>query len=504
MRIPIDRESEVPIYRQIQQFISRQIESGVLKPGTRLPSTRDLAHSLDVSRIVVASAYADLEAQGLIYGRRGSGTFVAPLYPSAVGFKRDMLVTDWPLWQQELLSHSWDVSHQELDKLLALANRPDLISFAERIQPDPIWPVDDIRRALQVALREHDPGSALGQNNLAGYSPLRETIAQILALEGIQVFPDQVMITSGSQQALNLVAHVLLKPGDLVLVESPTYNVAIDLFRSMNVRLLSIPVDDQGMQVESIEANLGSNLPKLIYTIPTFHNPTGTCMSSQRRHELIILANRHNIPILEDDYVGNIRFEDRTEPALKSLDRVGGVIYAGTFSKLLMPSLRVGFLIASGPILNRLQAHKYVTDLVTSDLLQRALREFINLGRYHSHLRRVSLAYKQRRDAMAEALNKHLPSSHWVLPKGGGYIWLQLPSTFSSDEFFHFAIKEGVTFVPGSFFYPGQQSHSSLRLNYAINDPESIREGVRRLGVAFERFISSKGQRNENKQPNSL
>lgn len=174
-------------------------------------------------------------------------------------------------------------------------------------------------------------------------------------------------------------------------------------------------------------------------------------------------------------------------------------MYAGTFSKLLMPSLRIGFLIASGPILNRLQAHKYVTDLVTSDLLQRALREFINLGRYHSHLRRVSLAYRQRRDAMADALSQYLPASHWTLPKGGGYIWLQLPGGFSADEFFHFAIQEGATFVPGSFFYPGQQSHSSLRLNYAINDPVSIREGVRRLGVAFERFISSKGQQHDSR-----
>ena len=295
-----------------------------MEPGTQLPSNRELAQSVGVSRIVVASAYAELESQGLIYGRRGSGTFVAPIYPVTADFKRDMVVTDWPLWQQELYSHSWDASHQELDKLLSLADRPGLVSFAERIDPDPIWPIEDIRRALQVALRHHDAGTGLGKNNLAGYAPLRETIAQILILEGIQVFPDQVMITSGSQQALNLVAQVLLKPGDLVLVESPTYNVAIDLFRSMNVRLLSIPVDDQGMQVESIETNLKLNRPKLIYTTPTFHNPTGTCMSSQRRHQLVILASRYNIPILEDDYVGNLRFEGRTEPVLKSLDRTGG------------------------------------------------------------------------------------------------------------------------------------------------------------------------------------
>lgn len=493
MRIPIDKESVVPIYRQIQQFIAGQIEAGVMEPGTQLPSNRELSHLLGVSRIVVESAYAELESQGLVYGRHGSGTFVAPFYPSGAGFKRDLVLTDWPLWQQELLSHSWDASHQELDRLLSQANRPGLISFAERLDPDPIWPNDDIRRALQAALRKHEAGTGLGQNNLAGYYPLRVTIAQILILEGIPVYPEQVMITSGSQQALNLVAQVLLKPGDLVLVESPTYNVAIDLFRSMNVHLLSIPVDEQGMQVEAIEASLAQKMPKLIYTTPTFHNPTGTCLSSQRRHQLVILGSKYNIPILEDDYVGNIRFEGRSEPALKSLDRTGGVIYAGTFSKLLLPSLRIGFLIASGPIFNRLMAQKYVTDLVTSDLLQRALREFINIGRYHTHLRRVSQAYRHRRDTMADALNTELPTSRWTLPKGGGYIWLQLPDNLSSDELFHYAAQEGVTYVPGSFFFPGRKHQSYLRLNYAINEPDAIREGIHRLSIAFKQFKSVKG-----------
>jgi GntR family transcriptional regulator/MocR family aminotransferase len=500
MRIPIDKESEIPIYRQIQQYLAGQIEAGVMESGTQLPSNRELAHSLGVSRIVVESAYAELESQGLVYGRHGSGTFVAPFYPSGVGFKRDLVVTDWPLWQQELLSHSWDAGHQELDRLLSQVKCPGLISFAERINPDPIWPNEDFRRAFQVSLRKNEAGTALGQSNLAGNYPLRVTISQILILEGIPVYPEQVMITSGSQQALNLVAQVLLKPGDLVLVESPTYNVAIDLFRSLNVHMLSIPVDEQGMQVGAIEATLTQKMPKLIYTTPTFQNPTGTCMSSQRRHELVILGNKNNIPILEDDYVGNIRFEGRSEPALKSLDRTGGVIYAGTFSKLLLPSLRIGFLIASGPIFNRLLAHKYVTDLVTSDLLQRALREFINIGRYHSHLRRVCQAYRHRRDAMAEALNTDLPTSRWTLPKGGGYIWLQLPDSLSADELFHYAAQEGVTFVPGSFFFPGRKHQSYLRLNYAINEPEMIKEGIHRLSMAFKQFKSLKGNGTYGKQ----
>ncbi len=493
MRIPISKENSTPLYRQIQQFITEQIECGALVPGIRLPSNRELAKSLGVSRIVIANAYAELESQGMVYGKRGSGTFIAPQYNALAAKGKNVSPTtvDWPLWQQELLSHAWQASHQELDRLLGQANRPGLISFAERSKADPIWPIEGLRKALQAALRQEPTVIGLGHQNLAGYYPLRETIAQILTTEGIPTHPEHVMINSGSQQALNLVSRVLLKPGDVVLVESPTYNVAIDLFRSMEVRLLGIPVDEQGMQVDLVESQLQSSKVKLIYTMPTFHNPTGACMSGNRRRQLVALANRYNIPILEDDYIGNMRYEGRAEPALKSLDLGAGVIYAGTFSKLLMPSLRIGFLVASGPIFSRLLACKYVSDLVTSDLLQHALREFINVGSYHTHLRRVCQAYHQRRDAMIEALHKYFPQARWGSPKGGGYIWLQLPNDLSSDKFFHFAASEGVTFVPGSFFYPGQRTQSFLRLNYAINEQNEIQEGVRRLGVAFQKFVAN-------------
>ena len=494
MRIRLDRNGAVPLYRQIERFITEQIQNGSLVPGTRLPSNRSLAEALGISRIVVANAYAELESQGLVYGQRGSGTFVAPIYNTLGKSDADgALHTDWPVWQQELLSHAWQAGHVELDRLLASAIRPGMISFAERINPDRLWQMADLRKSFQAVMRSNGEVLGLGNNNFAGYYPLRETIAQILTTEGISTHPQEVLITSGSQQALNLVSRVLLKPGDLVLVESPTYNVAIDLFRSMDVRLVGIPVDDQGMQTERVEQVLQSTPPRLIYTMPTFHNPTGVCLNGNRRRQLISLADRYNIPILEDDYIGNMRYEGRIEPALKVLDPGGRVIYAATFSKLLMPSLRVGFLVASGPVFERLVIAKYINDLNTSDLLQKALREFITVGKYHSHLRRVSQAYRERRDVMLEALAKHMPQTSWNIPRGGGYIWLTLPDDLSTDEYFHFAAEEGVTFVPGSFFYPGQRAQSNLRLNYAIVEPDEIWEGVRRLQTAFIHFTKKKG-----------
>jgi GntR family transcriptional regulator / MocR family aminotransferase len=491
MRIPINKDLPVPLYRQIEHFIAAQIESGALAPENRLPSNRQLSESLGVSRIVVANAYAELESHGLVYSRQGSGTFVAPLYAIHTSDRNDFIsAQDWPLWQQELLSRSWQASCQDLDQLLSSVSHPDLISFAERLGADDIWPTHDFRRTFQNALRRKDGVTALGLKNISGHLSLRTAIAQIMASEGIPVSEKNILITSGSQQALNLVARVLLKPGDIVLVESPTYNVAIDLFRSIDVRLLGIPVDENGMQTERVEEIIRTTPPRLIYTQPTFHNPTGVCMSAGRRRQLVSLADRYNIPILEDDFIGNIRFEGRAEPALKSLDPGGRVIYAGTFSKLLMPSLRLGFLVASGPIFERLVACKYVTDLSTSDLLQHALVEYISVGRYHAHLKNVCTVYRERRDLMMKALRKYLPpETRWITPRGGGFIWVQLPDHVSGNRLFELAAEEGVTFIPGSYFYPGQRPQSNLRLNFTINPVERIEEGVRRLGLALERYM---------------
>ena len=218
---------------------------------------------------------------------------------------------------------------------------------------------------LQVVMRR-DGIAALDYGEPEGHMPLRITIADILASQGLQTRPENVLITAGSQQALTLVAQLLLEPGDVILVESPTYSGALNLFRALGFRIVGVPIDRQGMQVEVLEKLLQQHHPKLIYTIPTFHNPTGTSLSSVRRRQLIVLADRYNVPILEDDFVGDLRYEGRTQPALKALDPGGRVIYVSTFSKMLMPGLRVGFLVADGPVFDGLVRFKHASDLATS------------------------------------------------------------------------------------------------------------------------------------------
>ena len=491
MRIPLDRNSPVPLYQQIQQFLGEQIRSGALLPETRLPASRTLAASLGVNRITVTNAYAELEAEGLVYSRQGSGTFVAPPLVALPESKDDRTSTDdWPLWQQELLSRTWLPAQRGLDRLLESVSHPDLISFAGGIGDSQLFPADDFRKALQTVLR-HDGTEALGYGDRAGYPPLRAKIAQVLTSQGIPTHPDQVLITSGSQQALALVAHLLLRPGDVVLIESPTYSGAIDLFRSLDVRLLGVPLDEQGMQVEQLEYALRSGRPRLIYTIPTFHNPTGTCMSGQRRRQLVALADRYNVPILEDDFVGDLRYEGRAQPALKALDPGGRVIYTSTFSKMLMPGLRVGFLVASGPVYGRLLDCKRVTDLASSNLIQQALEAYITVGRYQAHLRRACQTYSRRRDVMLDALSRYLPAgTRCSPPQGGLFVWLQLPAGLSANELYPVAAEEGVTFAPGSLFFPAERAQPYLRLNLAMHPPDVIEEGIRRLGRAVERLLA--------------
>ena len=492
MRIPIECDGPVPIYRQIQRFLQEQIQSGALLPETRLPATRELAASLELSRITVTNAYAELEAEGLVYTRRGSGTFVAPPLPDLPQSEEERSApADWPLWQEQLLTHTWRSVQGDLDHMTASVSRPDTISFWGGIGDSEMFPADEFRKTLQAVLRR-DGSACLGYDDRCGYPPLRATIAQILTSQGVPTHPDQVLITSGSQQALALVAWLLLRPGDVALVEHPTYSCAIDLFRSLDVRLLSVPVDEQGMRVEQAEECLRSNRPRLIYTIPTFQNPTGTCMSGRRRRQLIALADRYNVPILEDDFLGDLRYEGCAQPALKALAPAGRVIYVSTFSKMLMPGLRVGFLVAEGPVYERLLACKRVSDLATCSLTQRALEAYITVGRYQAHLRRTCQVYRRRRDAMLAALDRHMPAgTKWRSPHGGLFLWLQLPAGLSASRLYPLAAEEGVTFAPGSVFSPCECAQDYMRLNFSMHPPDVIEEGIRRLGRAVERCLAS-------------
>jgi len=489
MRIPLDRQSDVPLYQQIRTHLRQGILSGSLAADTRLPASRQLAQDLGVNRITVENAYAELEAEGLIFTKLGSGTYILPPDPLPPLAKKS-IDAPWPLWQQSVQDKTMG---SRLPNGIQKARHPQTISFASGIGDANLFPAEDFRKVLQTVMRR-DGIAALDYGERNGHGPLRESIAHILASQGIQTQPEHILITTGSQQALSLVSQLLLKPGDNILVESPTYSGALDLFRALGFKVVGIPVDEQGMQVEELEKLLQQHHPKLIYTIPNFHNPTGTCLNGPRRRQLIVLADRYNVPILEDDFVGDLRYEGRTQPALKALDPGGRVIYVSTFSKMLMPGLRVGFLAAEGPVYDSLVNFKRVNDLAASTLVQRALEAYVTVGRYQAHLRRSCQLFRRRRDAMVSAIQRYLPGGvHFDIPQGGLFIWLQLPNNLDAEELLPLAWEDGVDFAPGNvFFTDGMNGRSWLRLNFVAQAPDEINEGIKRLGKAIKRLSAEK------------
>jgi GntR family transcriptional regulator / MocR family aminotransferase len=488
MRIPLDHESKVPLYQQIENHLRQSILAGSLAADTRLPATRQMAKDLGINRITVEAAYAELEADGLVYSQVGSGTYVQAQAPMPT-LPKDDPGTPWPLWQQEILASCAGPQRMSIDQLLRAAGHPHPISFAGGIGDPHLFPSDDYRKVVQKVLRR-DGIEAFEYGDRSGYAPLRESITHVLGSQGFHARPENILITAGSQQALALVSQLILKPGDTILVEEPTYAGALDLFRAQGLKLAGVPVDERGMQVEKLERQLQRHHPKLIYTIPNFHNPTGTCLSGPRRHQLLALADRYNVPILEDDFVGDLRYDGRAQPALKSLDPGGRVIYVSTFSKMVMPGLRVGFLVAEGPVYERLVDCKRVNDLATSSLHQRALELYVTVGRYQVHLRRSSQLYRKRREAMMMAIHRYLPAGvHAEPPQGGLFIWLELPENCSAEKLLPIACSEGVAFSPGgSYFLEEGAGERFMRINFATHTPEENDEGIKRLAKAIRRL----------------
>lgn len=481
MRIPLDKEAETPLYTQITQFLRQQIRTGALTAETRLPPSREMANRLGISRMTVINAYAELEADGLIVSYHGRGTFVA----EPIHFAADVEETavEWPAWQQQIQQQAPVGLYESYEKMMANQTHPDLISFTAGMASNELFAVADFRKSLQtVLLRDGADALVYGNSRHGGYKPLRNTIAQILSSDGIPARPENVLITSGSQQAIMTVANLLLRPGDTVIVEAPTYQGALDQFKLSGAQIVGIPMDEEGLDIDLLTQVLATTRVRLIYTIPTFHVPTGISLSTRRRQQLVTLAQAHNIPILEDDFAGDLRYDGRAQPTLKALDTNGTVIYVNTFSKALVPGLRIGFLVANGPVYEQLLIHKRTGDRASSELMQRALDAYISVGRYQSHLRKVNRVYRQRRDAMLAALTEFMPSSvQWQRPSGGLFLWLTLPTGLLADDLLPAALQAGVAFVPGSVFFADERPSASLRLNFTDHPPHRIREGIRRL-----------------------
>jgi DNA-binding transcriptional MocR family regulator len=344
-----------------------------------------------------------------------------------------------------------------------------------------LFPIAELRRSIAEAIAEDGPAASLQYAPGEGHPPLRDAIAEYLRQLGLDVTADDILVTAGAQQAIDLIARSLLRPGDRVIVEEPTYPGALEAFEAAGAELVGVPVDVDGMQTDVLARVLGDGA-RLIYTVPTFHNPTGVVMSAARRRHLVELAHRHRVPVLEDDYVHEVRFGSPVPPPIASLDRWGNVMHVGSFSKSLLPALRLGFVVARGQLRERLTLLKRIADGGSSALLQRALDRNLRRGILESHWKRTSRVYRRRQAAMARALKQHFPeSATWTSPGGGVVMWVRVPGV-SVTGLFDRAISAGASFGLGPAFFTKPADQPFMRLNFAAIDEAEIERGIEILG----------------------
>lgn len=367
-------------------------------------------------------------------------------------------------------------------EILKIAERPEILSFAGGLPAPELFPVEAIAQA-HAEVFAHEGPQAMQYSTTEGYGPLREWICGHLAQRGMAATVDQVIITAGSQQGIDLVAKVMLDAGDIVVVENPSYLAALQNFDGYQARIEYVGSDHEGMRVDELEALVARvGKPKLIYIVPNFHNPKGTTLSLERRHALVRFAQKHRVLILEDNPYGELRFRGEALPSLASLDDMGVVVQLGTFSKTLAPGLRIGWAVGSKELMRSLTIVKQSTDLHTATLSQRATARLLEKFDYDAHLTRLRAVYGERCQAMLDALDAHMPEGmKWTHPDGGMFLWAELPRGVRGEDLLPRAIEQRVAFVPGTPFFAANAKAECIRLNYSNRPPELIDEGMRRL-----------------------
>jgi 2-aminoadipate transaminase len=405
------------------------------------------------------------------------------------------------LWDHRYAQRTQRMMGSAIRELLKFTESPDVISFAGGLPAPDVFPIKEFKEACIRVLEEYGPQS-LQYGTTDGYVPLREMIARHSARYGIEVTADNILITSGSQQALDLLGKIFINRGDRILVESPTYVGALQAWNAYGAEFIPVPYDENGMVSDELEAKLRIG-PKFIYVLPNFQNPTGSTLSFERRLKLIELAERYGVPIIEDDPYGQLRYEGEHLPSLNVLDSQtraqnqcysGNVIYLSTFSKTLAPGIRLAWVIAPPEVIHKLVLAKQGADLHTSTFNQIVAYEVARGGFLDRHVKHIRDVYRERRDIMLETLQEHMPAGvKWTHPEGGLFLWVTMPEAIDTKELLTEAVKKKVAFVPGESFYPCNGKKNNIRLNFSNAVPEKINEGIAQLGLVSKTYLQTHG-----------
>lgn len=390
-------------------------------------------------------------------------------------------------WDDRYAKRMEAVRSSAVRDLFAAASRPDIISLSGGMPDVARVPAEAVARAASAAIREHG-AEALQYGSSEGRVQLRAIIVELMAENGVRLKAQDLIVTAGAQQALDLLAKIFIDPGDTIITEGPTYLGALQAFSAYQPNVVCIPMDDDGMRVDALEAELkrlGPRGAKFIYTIPNFQNPAGVTLTPERRRRLVELSREYDIPLIEDDPYGRLRFEGGHAKPLRALD--DDVIYLGTMSKIFAPGLRLGWVAAPAPILGKLLLAKQAADLCGSAYAQVTAEKYFSGTRWRRVLQDLTRTYAKRRDAMLEALAEHLPPEvRYTRPEGGFFVWVELPEFLDVKPLLAEAVEAGVTYVPGDAFYPDGRGRNCMRLAFCFAEPDDLREGVRRLAEVLE------------------
>ena len=475
------RTGEVSLTQQLVDRFAAAIDAEELAPGEKLPTTRALAADAGINHLTAARVYRRLAELGYVTASVGKGTFVRALAPDAEERHGD----DWQIYA--LPDRPITYAEQVTGDAFRLANEPGMLSLSTGWPSPRLYPTEALARITADVFAD-EGGHAISYLTAEGLYDLREQIARYGGDQGFASDPDEIIVTSGARQAIDLAVRTLIEPGDVAVVESPTFVGILSSLRQAGARVIGVPLDEHGLDVDALERVLARHEVKLCALQTSCQNPTGRDLSRDRRKRLAALAIERNFFVVEDGVYSELRYEGENPQALRAL-APGHVIYVDSLSKTVGGGLRVGWLAARGPVFERLAALKLETDFHTATLPQHIAARFMAEGLHHEQVERTLPFYRERRDALMGALERHLAGEyHASVPQGGHHVWVTLKRPLSERELYSEASRHGVTFTPGGIVTAERHAQTSMRLSFSLLDPEELDEGVRRLARAIRQL----------------
>ncbi len=497
MILTLNKKNGIPLYIQIRDHFIRLIESGILKPGSKLPATRELSVSLGVSRNVVLLAYQELETRGFITSEIGRGSFVTKVHTNFKerdnpGMPKEKNSID-RMSYEGFFSTGWSRYFSEaltsLENLKNLKNESGLISFDPAFT-GPVFPdLDNFKKSINYAFDRYG-SSLLNSDSPQGFKPLLQYLVEFLYMRGIKCDESNILIVNGIQQGLSIVGRLFIDPGDAILLENLTYPGALTIFRALQANCIGIPVNHDGLNLEIMANVLKRKRVKLLYTIPTFHNPLGNVLSTEKRLQLLELCRENQTIILEDDYAHELGFDKKEIPPLKAWDENESVIYMGSFSETLFSGIRLSWIVAPREIIKKLILIKKSSDLYTSPILQAAVLEYLRRGFFKKLIKKKVLSLKKKSELMHKTMEEFFPpEASWKRPSGGVYQWVEIPHSIDSLSLFIKSRDKRVIFSPDRFFCVEEWQRNGFRLSFATVTEDEIFRGIKIIGDLMKQML---------------